>query len=104
MVEETNFPASHFDSHKIEDEWAVHQLKTTANFATNNKFVTWFVGGLNYQVEHHLFPKISHVHYPAINGIIKKVSKDFNVPYHEQPTFMSAVRSHMNHLKKTAVA
>ena len=104
VVEDTEFPHTHFDSHKIEDEWAVHQLKTTANFATNNKFVTWFVGGLNYQVEHHLFPKISHVHYPAINHIIKKVSADFNVPYNEQPTFFSAVRSHMIHLKKTAVA
>ena len=57
------------DTNKIEDEWAIHQLKTTANFATKSRIATWFMGGLNYQVEHHLFPKISHIHYPKINKI-----------------------------------
>lgn len=104
VVEETEFPHEHFDSNKIEDEWAVHQLKTTANFATNNHFINWYVGGLNFQVEHHLFPKISHVHYPQLNKIIKKVAAEYDVPYNEFPTFMSALKSHVNHLKQTASA
>ena len=71
-VEHTAFPVPAEDTGKLEDEWAVHQIKTTASFATNNKVVSWLVGGLNFQIRHHLFPKISHVHYPAINKIIKQ--------------------------------
>src|SRR5690606_2828212 len=63
IVEETAFPIPVQPANKIQDEWALHQLRTTANFATKNKVITWFTGGLNYQVEHHLFPRISHVHY-----------------------------------------
>ena len=84
---------------KMEDEWAVHQLKTTANFATRNKVISWLVGGLNFQIEHHLFPKISHVHYPAISKIIKKACNDFGVPYIEYPKFRMAVASHVMYLK-----
>ena len=99
VVGETEFTADHIDSHQIEDEWAIHQLKTTANFATKNKFITWFVGGLNFQVEHHLFPKISHVHYPALNKIVKQVCMEQNVTYHEFSSFGSALNSHLSHLK-----
>ncbi len=104
VVEETEFTDKHFADNKIEDEWAIHQLKTTANFATENKFVGWFTGGLNFQVEHHLFPKISHVHYPAINKIVKQVCAEMNLPYHEFSTFGKAVKSHLKHLKATGEA
>ncbi|MBN8685544.1 MAG: acyl-CoA desaturase [Chitinophagales bacterium] len=97
-VEDTHFP--HADSHnRMEDEWAIHQLKTTANFATHNKVISWLVGGLNFQVEHHLFPKISHVHYPAISKIIKQACADFNVKYIEYPKMRVALASHVHHLK-----
>ena len=98
-VEQTHFPQASTDTGKMEDEWAVHQLKTTANFATRNKLISWWVGGLNFQVEHHLFPRISHVHYPAISKIIKKACQDFNVPYIEYPKMRLAVVSHITHLK-----
>ncbi len=98
-VEHTHFPASNVDTNKMEDEWAVHQLKTTANFATKNKLISWWVGGLNFQIEHHLFPKISHVHYPAISKIIKKACEDFNIPYIEYPKMRLAVASHVSHLR-----
>jgi linoleoyl-CoA desaturase len=78
----------------------VHQLKTTANFATRSRLVSWFVGGLNFQVEHHLFPRISHVHYPAINKIIKKTCAEFKVPYIEYRTMLQAVASHISYLKR----
>lgn len=79
---------------KMKDEWAIHQLRTTTDFAPNNRLVTWFVGGLNFQVVHHLFPKISHVHYPALAPIVAQTAKDFDLPYHCIPTFTEAVLGH----------
>ncbi|MFI5219555.1 MAG: fatty acid desaturase family protein [Bacteroidia bacterium] len=96
-VEETQFPVATV-TNTIEDEWAIHQLKTTANFATRNKVISWLVGGLNFQIEHHLFPKISHVHYPAISKIIKKACEDYGFPYIEYPKMREAVASHVAHL------
>jgi linoleoyl-CoA desaturase len=85
---------------KLDVEWAVHQINTTSNFATKNKIVSWFTGGLNYQVEHHLFPRISHVHYPAINEIVKETCAKFGIGYNEHRTVFSAVRSHVVHLRE----
>lgn len=98
-VEHTDFPKANHATHKMENEWAIHQLKTTANFATKNKLISWWVGGLNFQIEHHLFPRISHVHYPAISKIIKKACQDFGIPYIEYPKMRLAVISHVSHLK-----
>ncbi len=78
----------------MRDSWAIHQLKTTTDFAPNNKLVTWFVGGLNFQVVHHLFPKVSHVHYPDLAPIVAQTAKEFNLPYHCIPTFTEAVLGH----------
>lgn len=96
-VEETHFPEP--VQNKMPDEWAIHQLKTTANFATRNKVISWFVGGLNFQIEHHLFPKISHVHYPQISKIIRKACEDYGVQYIEHRRMRHAIWSHINHLK-----
>ena len=84
---------------KIEEEWAIHQVRTTANFAPRNKLVSWFVGGLNFQIEHHLFPKVSHVHYPAISGIVKDVCSRHQVYYNEFSTMTAAVVSHFHMMK-----
>ena len=78
----------------MRDSWAIHQLKTTTDFAPNNKLVTWFVGGLNFQVVHHLFPKVSHVHYPALAPIVAQTAKDYDLQYHCIPTFTEAVLGH----------
>lgn len=99
-VEHTHFPMPHEDTGKLEDEWAIHQLKTTANFAPRNKFISWMVGGLNFQIEHHLFPKISHVHYPALRRIIKQACAEFNVPYIEYPRMRHAIASHVAFLRE----
>lgn len=85
---------------KTDMEWAVTQLKSTANFAPRSKWMLFLTGGLNHQVEHHLFPRISHVHYPVISEIVKKTCQEFNIPYYEYPTFRSAVVSHYSHLRK----
>jgi linoleoyl-CoA desaturase len=99
-VEHTHFPMPDEDTGRMEDEWAIHQLKTTANFAPRNKLISWYVGGLNFQVEHHLFPKISHVHYPQISRIIKQTCQEFGVPYIEYPKMRYAVASHIAFLKE----
>jgi linoleoyl-CoA desaturase len=101
VVEDTEFVfAPGIEPQKIEDEWAIHQVKTTANFAPQNKLVSWFVGGLNYQIEHHLFPKVSHVHYPAIASIVKDVCDKHQVHYNEFKTMSSAVASHFRMMKQ----
>jgi linoleoyl-CoA desaturase len=102
-VEHTHFPLPESDG-KMGDEWAIHQLKTTANFATRNKVISWFVGGLNFQIEHHLFPKISHVHYPQISKIIKQACEEYGVQYVEYRKMSQAVVSHVAYLKQMAKA
>lgn len=99
-VEHTSFPMPDVVTGKLEDEWAIHQLKTTANFATKNKVISWLVGGLNFQVEHHLFPKISHIHYPAISKIVKQACKDYGIVYIEYPKMRHAVVSHIAYLRQ----
>jgi len=99
-VEHTQFPTPDAATGKMDDEWAIHQLKTTANFATNNKVVSWLVGGLNFQIEHHLFPKISHIHYPAISKILKQVCKEYGIAYIEYKRTHQAVISHILFLRR----
>lgn len=84
----------------IANDWAIHQLNTTVNFSRGNPFLTWYLGGLNYQVEHHLFPKICHVHYPALSPIVKQTAQEYGISYLENETFAEAFRSHIRFLKK----
>lgn len=100
VVEETEFEVSSTEPKVIENEWAIHQIKTTANFATDNKLINWYVGGLNFQVEHHLFPRISHVHYPAISKIVQEVCSNHNIAYHNNPTMWGAIASHFRFMKE----
>jgi len=104
MVEERQFPVPDPVTRKIENEWAVHQIYTTANFATKSKFISYLVGGLNFQVEHHLFPRISHIHYPAINELVKETCKEFNLSYGEFPSLLGAIKSHFRFLKQMGTA
>jgi linoleoyl-CoA desaturase len=104
IVESTAFPTPHETTHKIEQEWAIHQIQTTANFGTKNKMLSWFLGGLNFQVEHHLFPRISHVHYPAINKLVKETCKEHNVSYLEFSSLTAAFWSHLKHIRKMGMA
>ncbi|HEY8898105.1 MAG TPA: acyl-CoA desaturase [Niastella sp.] len=100
VVEETEFTFAPLnETTVIENEWAIHQLKTTSNFSPNSKLISWFAGGLNYQIEHHLFPRISHIHYPAISKIVKGKCEEFNVPYNSISSFNLAVRSHFRFIK-----
>lgn len=99
VVEHAEFEVVEQDDKIIESEWAIHQLKTTANFAPRNKIISWFVGGLNYQVEHHLFPRISHIHYPRISKIVASTCSKYHLPYNVYTTMTGAVASHFRMMK-----
>ncbi|WP_291780228.1 acyl-CoA desaturase [Cecembia sp.] len=99
LVEETNMPNPKQNA-EIHDSWAIHQMRTTANFARGNPLAGFLFGGLNYQIEHHLFPNVCHVHYPDISVIVKATAEEFDVPYLENETFSSALKSHSNFLQK----
>ena len=99
VVEHTEFEIVEQDDKIIENEWAIHQLKTTANFAPRNRIISWFVGGLNYQVEHHLFPRISHIHYPRISKIVASTCSKYHLPYNVYSTMTGAVISHFRMMK-----
>ena len=99
VVEETENPKPN-DSGEMENTWAVHQLFTTVNFAPKNWIVNWYTGGLNHQIEHHLFPNISHIHYGKIAKLVKETAQDCNLPYYEYKTMRSAVIAHFKHLKE----
>ncbi|MDB5206560.1 MAG: Linoleoyl-CoA desaturase [Flavisolibacter sp.] len=100
IVEKTEFEEAGEKPKQLETEWAIHELRTTANFAPKNKVVTWFAGGLNFQVEHHLFPKISHVHYKELSKIVKDHCEKFDIPYHSYPKMRQAVLSHIKVMKQ----
>ena len=99
VLESSEFPLP-TDERKMDNSWAIHQLLNTSDFSPRSKWMFWFVGGLNYQVEHHLFPHISHVHYPQIARIVKKTAEEYGLPYKVMPTFLFAIREHARMLHK----
>jgi linoleoyl-CoA desaturase len=99
-VDETHFCEAPRHPERMAREFVEHQLATTANFATDNRWLTWYLGGLNFQVEHHLFPRVSHVHYPALAPIVSSVARQFGAPYLHHATLGDALASHVRFLKR----
>jgi linoleoyl-CoA desaturase len=99
-VEEADFPLPEGDTLRIENAWAIHQVETTVDFARNSWLLSWLLGGLNFQIEHHLFPKICHIHYPALSKIVEQTCGEFGVKYQVHPTFWAGVVSHYRWLKR----
>ncbi|GAB3916887.1 fatty acid desaturase family protein [Larkinella terrae] len=98
IIEEVHSPIQN-DQGNIENAWAIHQLESTANFS-GHWLMSWCIGGLNYQIEHHLFPSISHVHYPAIAPIVRETARQYGLPYYQKTSIFDALGSHINMLKK----
>ena len=99
IVEQTDMPLPD-NTGSMKNTWAIHQLFTTVNFSTKNRVMNWFTGGLNHQVEHHIFPNISHVHYTKISKIVRETALEFNLPYHEYQTTRKALIAHFRHLRE----
>lgn len=103
VVPATIYPVPEEDG-SMENNWAIHQLLTTSDFSPRSKVLSWFIGGLNYQIEHHLFPNISHVHYPKIASLVQETAAKYGLPYHVQKGFLRAVLAHGRMLKKLGTA
>jgi linoleoyl-CoA desaturase len=99
VIDGTDYPEPD-ENGRLENSWAVHQLRTTTNFAQRSKIFSWYVGGLNLQVEHHLFPNVCHVHYRKISKIVKATAEEFNLPYKTYDTFAQALAGHAKLLKE----
>jgi linoleoyl-CoA desaturase len=99
VIEGTEYPKPDLAGN-LENNWAIHQMHTTTNFGHKEKLFSWYVGGLNYQVEHHLFPTICHVHYRKIAHIVKQTAEEFGVPYKSKDTFFEAVAAHARLLRE----
>lgn len=93
VIDGTEFPLPD-ENHALENNWAIHQLHTTTNFGNESKWFSWYVGGLNFQIEHHLFPNICHVHYRKIAGIVRETTREFHLPYKSTRTFVGALAGH----------
>lgn len=104
VVEEAEFPQPDSASGRMEAAWAIHQLRTTVDFARDNRLLSWLIGGLNFQVEHHLFARISHVHYPAVAKVVETTCREFGVPYHAHRTFFAGIASHYRWLRRLGAA
>ena len=88
------------DAGRMQNDWWLHEMHTTGDFARRNRLLTWYVAGLNHQVEHHLFPRVCSIHYPAISAIVEDVAHRYGFPYHDQPTFRGAIVSHYRTLRE----
>ena len=99
-VEEADFPELPPETERLLRPWAVHQVETTVDFAGGNRLLTWYVGGLNFQIEHHLFPRICHVHYPRIAEIVRAACAEFGVRYAAHDSFHAALASHWRRLRR----
>lgn len=99
VMPDTSYPLPD-DTGRLEHQRLVHQLATTCNFSPGNKWFSWLIGGLNYQVEHHLFPHISHVHYRHLAPIVKRTTEEFGIPYYSYPNFFAALKGHYLMLRK----
>ena len=100
VIEDNTFPAPDPETGEIHNEWAIHEVETTSDFAPNSKLLGWYCGGLNYQIEHHLFPRICHIHYPALSKIVERTCREFGITYVSHPTLREAVLAHFRYLKK----
>jgi linoleoyl-CoA desaturase len=102
-VDNVEFPTQD-ETGMTENNWFIHQMKTTSNFAVNSKLAAFLSGGLNQQVEHHLFPNVCSIHYPNLSNIVRDTAKEFNVVYHEYPTFWQALKAHWRFMYNMSLA
>lgn len=102
VIEGSEFPLPD-ENNVLINNWAVHQLHTTTNFGNKSRWFSWYVGGLNFQIEHHLFPSICHVHYRKISSIVKATASEFGLPYKSARTFVGALLGHLRLLKQLGI-
>jgi linoleoyl-CoA desaturase len=98
-VAEAEFPVPIDGGRRMEDAWAVHQVQTTVDFARGSRLLCWLLGGLNFQIEHHLFPQVCHIHYPALSRIVESTCQEFGVQYSVHESFFGGIGAHYRWLR-----
>jgi linoleoyl-CoA desaturase len=98
-VPDAEFHAAASGDQRMPTGWAEHQARATVDFAPSNRLLGWYVGGLNFQVEHHLLPDVCHVHYPALAPVVEATCLAHGVPYRAQPTLRAAIAAHYRFLR-----
>ncbi len=87
-----------------EGGWHEWQVRTSVDFCHGggvaDRLLTWYIGGLNYQTEHHLFPRLPHTVYPVIAPVVAEACAAHSIPYHVQPSLRLALRSHYRHVRE----
>lgn len=102
VIDGTEYPLPD-DNNALENNWAIHQLLTTTNFGNKSRWFSWFVGGLNFQIEHHLFPSVCHVHYRKISTIVQETAAEYQLPYKSTTSFFQALKGHARLLRQLGV-
>ena len=100
VLEEADFPLPKDNDNRMEEAWAVHQLQTTVNFAMKSRLIGWYTGGLNFQIEHHLFPQVCHLNYPGLSIVVREVCADYGLNYAYHDSLGEAIKSHYQWLKR----
>ena len=99
-VEQAEFPLPRKDNGLIENAWAIHQVETSVDFARGSRMAAWLLGGLNFQIEHHLFPRICHTNYPAISKLVEQTCREYGVKYSSHESLWAGVTSHFRWLRR----
>lgn len=102
LVELTDTPKLAADEKVLDSDWSVHQARASCDFSQGSRIVSWFLGGLNYQIEHHLFPRVCHVHYPGMAPIVRDTCREFGVPYNTHASVIKGIMSHQAFLRRLA--
>ena len=99
-VEEAAFPLPRRQTGRMDSAWAAHQVETTVDFCPRNRLLSWFIGGLNFQIEHHLLPQVCHIHYPALSPLVEETCREFGLRYMARDSLLAAVASHFRWLRR----
>lgn len=97
VMPSTDFPLPD-ENGLIVNDWSIHQLATTSNYSPSSTIFSWLIGGLNYQIEHHLLPNICHVHYKKLSEIVAATAQEHGIPYLTKKSFFAAIRDHIKML------
>jgi len=103
-VDDAEFPMPLDATGNMEHAWAIHQVETTVDFARRSRVAAWLLGGLNFQIEHHLLPRICHVNFPPLSPIVEETCREYGVRYNEHPSFRAGLASHFRWLRLMGVA
>lgn len=103
-VKEAAFLPPPAEAQQVEKSWAVHQVEATVDFARRNRTLAWFLGGINFQIEHHLFPRVCHIHYPALSRVVESTCRDYGVRYAEHRSLWAGIAAHFRWLRSNAMS